>query len=239
MKNIFTLLFVVVAFQFQGQTKLGLSLSGGISDVSSNDQRVSYPAITDIQSEFGYTIGLDIEVPLNQRWYFTSRLDWQPYGFSEKLNTELVDLNNDILEFFCNIPENVPEGIAPVKHRFGFLQIPIMANFIFNEGCEECGWQWFLGLGPTFNLSLNHAIKTPLIDGDSYQNVDCLVRQSVIVGLQAEIGTTYQFPNNPNQLRFTLFYNGHFQSLYEHPLNYNLGMGGLRVAYLFALAANK
>ena len=115
--------------------------------------------------------------------------------------------------------------------------MPILIKYVF-ANCEDCGWKWSLGVGPTFDLSINHKVKSPVFYTDDYINTDCLVRQSVLLGLKSEIGGQYSF-NEKNSIGISLFYDQQLQSLYNNPLNYNFGWFGLKASYYFAFNASK
>ena len=229
--------FLILSVASYSQIKIGVSAGVGISNRTNDEARNAEQAVVANNSEIGSLLGVDINVPLNKRWFVSSGVELKTLSFSEKLDVENFNLINSDFEFSC-VPAELPaEGIAPIKHKFGFVQIPVMVNYVF-ANCEDCGWQWSLGVGPTIDFSLNHKVKSPVFYKEEFVKADCLERQSVVFGLQAEIGGQYGI-GEKSTFGLSLFYDQQLQSVYDNSLNYNLGWFGLKASYYFAFSAFK
>ena len=221
------------------QTKIGAELGVGISNRTNIDEFLERTeGILSIQSEIGTNLALVTQLDLAERWFLKTGAVYQSFSYTEKVDAELLAFPKELEPYYCFLPSEEQVGLTSIKYRYNFIEIPFVVNYQFAQSCEECGWKWFAGVGPTVSWLLQKKVKTPLIKDGNYIDVDCVPPEGLLLGAQAVIGGEYKF-SGQQLLNFSLVYDQQIQPIYRDENAYSLYSIGVRVAYYFVFNAIK
>lgn len=240
MKKIALVYFLGFSLSVFAQTKIGIEAGIGFGNRTNGKEYLERTeGINTIQSEIATNVGLVAQLNLSERLFLKTGFIFQNSAYAEKIDAGQFLVTEELEPYYCFLPGEAQEGRTSIKYKYNFVEIPFVVNYQFAQSCEECGWKWFVGLGPTVSWVVNKKVKTDLIKDANYIDYDCVPSNDLILGIQGAIGGEYRF-SNQHFLNLSFIYDQHLQPIYYGESNkfgfYNLG---LRLAYYFAFSASK
>lgn len=240
MKKILIVCAYFVSLTVFSQTKVGVELGVGISNRTNIDKHLKQTdGILSIQSEIGTNVAFLTQLNLGERLFLKTGAVYQSMVYTEKVDAGLLSFSEAIEPFYCFLPNETQEGRTSIKYKYNFIEVPFVINYQFAQSCEDCGWKWFIGLGPTVSWVVNKKVKTDLIKDANFVDYACVPTDELLLGLQASLSGEYRF-SNQHFLNLSLVYDQQLQSVYNNSENqFRFYSIGFRAAYYFALSANK
>ena len=240
MKKLLTVCSVIMAVSVFSQTKIGLEVGVGFGNRTNIDGHVQRSeGILTIQSEVGTNVALVTQLNLSERFFLKTGAIYQTSAYSEKVDAGTLSFPDELFPYYCFLSNEAQEGRTSIKYKYNFIESPFVVNYQFAQSCEECGWKWHIGFGPTVSWVLNKEVKSDLLKDENYIDYNCVASNDLILGLQAAVGGEYRF-SNQHFLNLSFVYDQHLQPIYYGETNifgfYNVG---LRFAYYFVFSASK
>jgi hypothetical protein len=240
MRNLVIFFCLGFSLSALAQTKFGVEVGVGFGNRTNIDEYIQRTeGISTIQSEIGTNVALLTKLNLSERFFLKTGAVYQTSAYSEKIAAGLFSVPQELEPYYCFLPNEAQEGRTSIKYKYNFVEIPFVVNYQFAQSCEECGWKWFVGLGPTVSWVVNKKVKSDLLKDANYIDYNCVPSNDVILGIQGAIGGEYRF-SNQHFLNLSLIYDQHLQPIYYGETNtFGFYTVGLRLAYYFAFSASK